>query len=84
MFIAFASAPGTRALDGKEGTTSPYVASLAKQLVIPDQHHLDVFQSTKEEVYEVTGKTQTPWERNGLLKRVYFMKSQEVASRDAR
>lgn len=73
LFIAFSTAPGTRALDG-DGASGPYAAALAKQLVTPDQHHLDVFQSAKEDVFETTGQRQTPWERNGLLKRVYFLK----------
>ena len=74
MFIAFATALGAVALDeGKQGGTSgPYSSALASELVKPGQDHLQLFQNVKEGVFASTGRQQVPWERNGLLKRIYF------------
>jgi uncharacterized caspase-like protein len=71
MFIALASAPNDTASDAGEGS-GPYAAALAAELVKPGQHHLDLFQNVKQEVNGRTNGHQIPWERNGLLARVYF------------
>ncbi len=70
MLIAFSTDPGQTASD--EGTgAGPYAAALARELAKPGQHHLDLFQNVKEQVFRKTG-TQVPWERNGLLQRIYL------------
>ena len=68
--IAFSTDPGQTASD-QGNSAGPYAAALARELARPDQHHLDLFQNVKERVYRTTG-AQVPWERNGLLKRVYL------------
>lgn len=70
MLIAFSTDPGETASDeGRLG--GPYATALAKELVKPGLDHLDLFQNVKERVYQLTGN-QVPWERNGLLRRVYL------------
>ena len=70
MLIAFSTDPGETASDeGRSG--GPYATALAKELVKPGLDHLDLFQNVKERVYQLTGN-QVPWERNGLLKRIYL------------
>ena len=74
MFIAFATALGAVALDeGKTGGASgPYSSALAAELVKPGQDHLQLFQNVKENVFASTKRQQVPWERSGLLRRIYF------------
>lgn len=70
MLIAFSTAPGEVASDGR-GLGGPYARALAGELAKSRLHHLDLFQNVKEVVYRETG-FQVPWERNGLLQRVYL------------
>jgi uncharacterized caspase-like protein len=73
MFIAFATALGAVALDeGKTNRSGPYASALAAELVKPGQDHLQLFQNVKEDVFGSTAHRQVPWERNGLLRRIYF------------
>ncbi|MEM8970769.1 MAG: caspase family protein [Pseudomonadota bacterium] len=70
MLIGFASEPGQPASDqGADG--GPYAKSLARELIKPGLHHLDLFQNVKESVFKNTG-VQLPWTRDGMLGRVYF------------
>ncbi|MEM6495193.1 MAG: caspase family protein [Pseudomonadota bacterium] len=70
MLIGFASEPGQAASDqGADG--GPYAKSLARELIKPGLHHLDLFQNVKESVFKNTG-VQLPWTRDGMLGRVYF------------
>ena len=72
MVIAFSTAPGSTASDGERSDPSgPYAAALAEELKRDGQHHLDLFQNVRERVHE-DYPTQVPWDRNGLLKRIYF------------
>lgn len=70
MLIAFSTDPGQTASDRGEGS-GPYAAALAAEITKTGLDHLDVFQNVKERVYKKT-KSQVPWERNGLLQRVYL------------
>ena len=70
MFIAFSTDPGeTASDDGHAG--GPYATALSTELLRPGLHHLDLFQNVKERVLALTGG-QVPWERNGLVRRVYL------------
>src|SRR5436190_15084584 len=71
MFIAFATALGAVASDQGEAS-GLYASILAFELVKPGQDHLQLFQNVKEGVFSSTGRRQVPWERSGLLRRVYF------------
>lgn len=71
MFIAYATAAGRTASDrGARG--GPYSNALARELVRPGVHHLDLFQNVKEAVAVATNGSQQPWESNGLARRVFL------------
>ncbi len=81
MLIAFSTDPGETASDeGERG--GPYATALARELIKPNLHHLDLFQNVKERVHRVTG-VQVPWERNGLLRRVYLNESRDGSAPNA-
>jgi TPR repeat protein len=80
MFIAFSTDPGQTASDAGQ-QSGPYAAALAAELVKPGQHHLDLFQNVKERVIK-NANGQTPWERNGLVRRVYLA-GKEAPARSA-
>ena len=70
MLIAFSTDPGQTASDAGSNS-GPYAAALAAELVKPGLDHLNLFQNVKETVVsKVNG--QVPWERNGLLRRIYL------------
>jgi hypothetical protein len=71
LLIAFSTKPGDTATDEGEGA-GPYAKALAAEIVRPGQHHLDLFQNVRERVYSATRNAQIPWDRNGLLQRVYL------------
>ena len=70
-YIAFSTAPGRPASDGRD-MNGPYAKALAAELVRPGQHHLDLFQNVKEAVAASSGGGQIPWESSGLQRRVFF------------
>jgi uncharacterized protein len=69
--IAYATAPGRVALDGK-GENSPYTAALAEVLPTEGVALEDVFKRTRKKVLDVTAGKQTPWEHSSLTGEFYF------------
>jgi uncharacterized caspase-like protein len=70
--------------EGKvSGSGGPYASALAAELVKPGQDHLQLFQNVKEGVFTSTSRQQVPWERNGLLKRIYFGGEAKATKPDA-
>lgn len=82
LLIAFSTDPGQTASDEGQGG-GPYARALANELLKPNVHHLDLFQNVKEAVYQST-KVQVPWERNGLLQRVFLHRREVKADRHER
>ena len=78
MLIAFSTDPGQTASDAGDGS-GPYAAALAANLVKRGQHHLDLFQNVKEQVYQTT-RLQVPWTRDGLLQRIYLSGREQSSS----
>ncbi|MEM9357841.1 MAG: caspase family protein [Pseudomonadota bacterium] len=78
MMIAFSTAPGNTASDEGNGS-GPYASALAAELVKPGLDHLGLFQNVKESVI-AKGGGQIPWERNGLVRRVYLADKTVVAA----
>lgn len=70
MLIAFSTDPGETASDEGDGS-GPYAAALAAELVKPGLDHVSLFQNVKERVVAKV-RNQVPWERNGLVRRVYL------------
>jgi len=70
--IAYSTAPGQVALDGK-GKNSPYSAALAEFITRPDLTLEAVFKNVRRKVYYETDKAQTPWEETSLVDEVYLV-----------
>jgi formylglycine-generating enzyme required for sulfatase activity len=64
-FIAYSTAPGQTAADGK-GKNSPYTAALAKAIMKPGVAIEEAFRDARVEVLAATGKEQIPWESSSL------------------
>ncbi|RMF03570.1 MAG: hypothetical protein D6773_07170, partial [Alphaproteobacteria bacterium] len=78
MLIAFATEPGSVALDG-DGRNSPFTAALLKHIETPDLTVNDIMINVRKEVLEATNNTQIPWENSSLTGR-FFFKKQKLAS----
>jgi Caspase domain/Concanavalin A-like lectin/glucanases superfamily len=70
-YIAYATAPGNVADDGK-GENGLYTQELVKALQIPKLKIEDVFKNTKTNVYKLSGQKQLPWENSFFLGNFYF------------
>jgi hypothetical protein len=70
--IAYATAPGTEALDG-EGKNSPYSKALAEEMLRPGVKLEDVFKNVAARVSGVTNGRQRPWTSTDLLGEFFFV-----------
>lgn len=70
-FIAYSTAPGETAADGK-GKNSPYTAALAKAMQTPGIAIEETFRNARVEVLNQTGEQQVPWESSSLTGAFYF------------
>jgi hypothetical protein len=70
--IAYATAPGSTAADGKGGQGT-YTAALVKHLATPGLPVESVFKSVRRDVQRATGGTQVPWESSSLTGELYFL-----------
>ena len=66
--IAFATAPGQVALDGK-GTNSPFTAALTKHMRTPGLEVRQMLTRVRAEVASVTQSRQIPWDNSSLAMR---------------
>lgn len=64
-FIAFATEPGSVALDGT-GANSPFTSALVRHLGTPDEEIGRVLQRVRRDVIEATGGDQIPWDHSSL------------------
>ena len=72
-FIAFSTAPGDVAQDGKIGErNSPYTAALLQTLDVPNLSITDFFQEVLERVATKTNDRQTPWTSNSFRGKFMF------------
>ncbi|WP_395020920.1 caspase family protein [Dongia sp.] len=71
-FIAYSTAPGDVAEDGKGGN-SPYTTALAAAITKPGASINDVFQEVRGQVLEATDKKQVPWDASSLTAPFYFV-----------
>ena len=69
--IAYSTAPGKTALDGR-GNNSPYTFALLQHIKTPDITILEMFQGVRSTVMARTGGKQTPWESTSLRGNFYF------------
>lgn len=70
-FIAYATAPGAVAADGR-ADNSPYTAALAKRISTPNTPIEQVFKRVRVDVINATSGRQTPWDSSSLVNDFYF------------
>lgn len=70
-YIAYATAPGDVAYDGK-GKNSYYTAALAKAISTPGLEIAHVFRKTRESVILETDEKQIPWESSSITGEFFF------------
>jgi len=75
--IAFATGPGQKALDGKQGENSPFTRALLKNIAEPGVEIRHALTKVRAQVSEETNKRQLPWENTNLTGFFYF--NQEAA-----
>ncbi|MEM6487261.1 MAG: caspase family protein [Pseudomonadota bacterium] len=77
-FIAYATAPGDVAYDGR-GRNSPYSAALARGIRTPGVPIESLFKRVRREVLAETDNGQTPWESSSLIDDFVFLPAGDVA-----
>jgi uncharacterized caspase-like protein len=70
--IAFATGPGQKAADGKQGENSPFTSALLKNLAEPGVEIRHALTKVRAQVSEETHKQQLPWENTNLTGFFYF------------
>src|SRR6202012_764578 len=70
--IAFATAPGQTALDGQEGTNSPFTRALMANIAAPGVEIQQAMTKGRAHVNEETNKNQSPWGHTKLIGSVYL------------
>ena len=78
--IAYSTAPGKTALDGR-GKNSPYTAALLQHLGTPNITVIQMFQRVRSTVKGGSGGQQTPWESTSLMGNFYFASKGEERDR---
>jgi hypothetical protein len=79
--IAFATGPGQTALDGQEGTNSPFTRALIANIAQPGVEIQQAMTKVRAQVNEETSKNQLPWGHTNLIGSVYL--NPTAASADA-
>ena len=70
--IAFATGPGQTALDGQEGTNSPFTRALIANIAQPGVEIQQAMTMVRAQVNEETNKSQLPWGHTNLIGSVYL------------
>src|SRR6202163_2714135 len=70
--IAFATGPGQTALDGQEGTNSPFTRALLANIATPGVEIQQAMTKVRAQVNEETNKAKLPWEHTNLIGTVYL------------
>ena len=70
--IAFATGPGQTALDGQEGTNSPFTRDLMANIASPGVEIQQAMTKVRAQVNEETNKGQLPWGHTNLIGAVYL------------
>jgi len=70
--IAFATGPGQTALDGQEGTNSPFTRALIAHITTPGIEIQQAMTEVRAQVNEETNKGQLPWGHTNLIGSVYL------------
>src|SRR6202047_5412628 len=78
--IAFATGPGQTALDGQEGTNSPFTRALIAHITSPGVEIQQAMTEVRAQVNEETNKGQLPWGHTNLIGAVYLNPSAAPAA----
>src|SRR5260370_33952345 len=78
--IAFATGPGQTALDGQEGTNSPFTRALIAHIATPGVEIQQAMTEVRAQVNEETNKGQVPWGHTNLIGAVYLNPSAAPAA----
>jgi hypothetical protein len=70
--IAFATGPGQTALDGQEGTNSPFTRALMANISKPGVEIQQAMTQVRAQVNEETNRGQLPWGHTNLIGAVYL------------
>jgi hypothetical protein len=70
--IAFATSPGQTALDGENGTNSPFTRALLANIATPGVEIQQAMTKVRAQVNEETNKNQLPWGHTNLIGTVYL------------
>ena len=70
--IAFATGPGQTALDGQDGTNSPFTRALMANIASPGVEIQQAMTKVRAQVNEETNKNQLPWGHTNLIGSVYL------------
>src|ERR1700739_1636246 len=70
--IAFATGPGQTALDGQEGTNSPFTRALTAHITEPGVEIQQAMTEVRAQVSDETSKGQLPWGHTNLTGSVYL------------
>jgi hypothetical protein len=70
--IAFATGPGQTALDGENGTNSPFTRALVANITQPGVEIQQAMPKVRAQVNEETNKGQLPWGHTNLIGTVYL------------
>jgi uncharacterized caspase-like protein len=70
--IAFATGPGQTALDGQEGTNSPFTRALIAHITEPGIEIQQAMTEVRAQVSDETSKGQLPWGHTNLTGSVYL------------
>ncbi len=70
--IAFATGPGQTALDGHEGTNSPFTRALVANIAQPGVEIQQAMTKVRAQVNEETNRNQLPWCHTNLIGTVYL------------
>jgi uncharacterized caspase-like protein len=76
--IAFATGPGQTALDGQEGTNSPFTRALIAHIAEPGVEIQQAMTEVRAQVNDETNKGQLPWGHTNLTGAVYLNPAKEA------
>ena len=81
--IAFATGPGQTALDGQEGTNSPFTRALIAHITTPGVEIQQAMTEVRAQVNEETNKGQLPWGHTNLIGSVFLNPAAAPAAKTA-
>jgi formylglycine-generating enzyme required for sulfatase activity len=81
-FVAYSTAPGSVAADGK-GSNSPFATALAAEVQKPGASIEEMFRNVRAKVIAETDSQQVPWDSSSLTAPFYFSKDFSAAGSTA-